>query len=84
VFDEPDECRFKVSFTCCDARRLDTVGFRAEVLGSPAAILHCSQVTILPEAIVDLPISTSDGLLSERRTSLPRTAERKEVVVERR
>jgi hypothetical protein len=101
VFDEPDECRFKVSFTCCDARRLDTVGFRAEVLGSPAAISQravaifvFSRKTNLgsyiaprspfPEAIVDLPISTSDGSLSGRRTSLPRTAKGKEVVVERR
>jgi hypothetical protein len=41
-----------------------------------ARVLHCSQTTISPEAIVDLPISTSDGSLSGRRTSVPETAKR--------
>jgi hypothetical protein len=51
----------------------------SKVLGS-----YIAPRSPFPEAIVDLPISTSDGSLSGRRTSLPRTAKGKEVVVERR
>jgi hypothetical protein len=41
-----------------------------------SGVLHCSQVIIPPEAIVNLPISTSDRSLSGRRTSVPETTKR--------
>jgi hypothetical protein len=49
--------------------RLDGLALSTE----NAAVSDCSQVTIPPEAIVDLPISASDGSLSGRSASVPVT-----------
>jgi hypothetical protein len=49
--------------------RLDGLALSTE----NAAVSDCSQVTIPPEAIVDLPILASDGSLSGRSASVPGT-----------